>query len=307
MSRTTRTLAALPLAAALAAGALATPAAAAPRYPDTIPLVTGSMPEGISAGPRDTFFAGARSDGAVYVGNTKNGQLRTLVPGQPGEIAVGLLYDAATQRLWVAGGSTGDVTAYDARSGRLLFTVNTGAGRFLNDVAITRDAVYVTDSTRAQLIVVPTPGGELPADGTFRTVALTGDFVQPAGFGANGIRVLPSGELVVVSGGALYRVTPAGVADRIELSGRALTAGDGLVLEGTRLYVVNGYGGNEAVVVDLAADFRSGSAVGVLTTGGLDRPTTGAIVDGRFYVVNGRFGTLPTNPDAPVFVSRLPR
>lgn len=250
MSRLTRSLAAVPLAAALAGGALVTPAAAAPRsVPDTIPLVTGSMPEGISAGPRATFFAGARSNGAVYVGNTRNGTLRTLVPGREGEIAVGLLFDEATRRVWVAGGSTGDVTAYDARSGRTLFTVNTGTGRFLNDVAITPDAVYVTDSTRAELIVIPTPGRALPATETFRTLALRGDFTQPKGFGANGIRALRNGALVVVSGGVLYRVTPKGIADRIEVTGRQLTAGDGLVLDDGLLHVVNGYGGNEVVVL----------------------------------------------------------
>ena len=307
MSRLTRTLAAVPLTVALAAGALVAPAAAAPRsVPDTIPLVTGSMPEGISAGPRATFFAGARSDGAVYVGNTRNGVVRTLVPGRQGEVAVGLLYDEATRRLWVAGGATGDVTAYDARTGRTLFTVNTGAGRFLNDVAITRDAVYVTDSTKAELVVIPTPRGALPAAGRFRTLPLRGDFVQPSGFGANGIRALPNGALVLVSGGVLYRVTPNGVADSIEVTGRGLTAGDGLVLEDGLLYVVNGYGGNEVVVLDLAANARRATVLGVITRDGLDRPTTGAIVQGRLYVVNGRFGTLPTNPTAPVFVSRLP-
>ena len=96
MSRLTRTLSATSLAAVVSAALVAAPSsalAAKPAPPDTVDLVTGSMPEGISAGPRDTFFAGARSDGAVYVGNTRNGQLRTLVKGQEGEVAVGLCSD----------------------------------------------------------------------------------------------------------------------------------------------------------------------------------------------------------------------
>jgi sugar lactone lactonase YvrE len=317
MSRRTRSLAAVPLALLLAAGGLGAPASAAPKPgPGTIPLVTGSMPEGISAGPGLTFFAGARSDGAVYVGNTRNGKLRTLVRGEPGEVAVGLLYDEATKRLWVAGGSTGDVTAYDARSGRELFTVNIGPGtspgtsprsRFLNDVAITPDAVYVTDSTRPELIVIPTPGGRLPAPGTATVLPLTGDYVQPSGFGANGIRALPDGDLLLVSGGRLYTVTTAGVTDLVEVTGGALTAGDGLVLSGSTLYVVNGFGGNEVVVLRLADDAGSATVTGVLTAPELDRPTTGALVGGSLYVVNGRFGTLPRDPDAPVFVTRLPQ
>ena len=38
-------------------------------------------------------------------------QLTELVAGQTGEIAVGLLYDAASKRLWVAGGTTGIATS----------------------------------------------------------------------------------------------------------------------------------------------------------------------------------------------------
>ena len=299
MPRLTRSLLAVPLALVLAA----TPASAAV---DRVDLVTGSMPEGISAGPGSTFFAGARSDGAVYVGDAATGSLRTLVRGRSGEVAVGLLHDPVTQRLWVAGGATGDVTAYDARTGKVLYEVSAGGGRFLNDVAITRDAVYVTDSRRAELVVVPTPGGALPAKGTVRTLRVTGDYVQPSGFGLNGVRVLPSGELLVVSGGVLYAVdTATGVADRLEQSGRALTAGDGLVLDGSTLYVVNGYGGDEVAVLRLAPDGGSTQAVGLLTDAELDRPTTGALVGGDLYVVNGRFGTLATQPDAPVYVTRL--
>jgi hypothetical protein len=274
---------------------------------DTIALVTGSQPEGISAGPGDTFFAGARNGGAVYVGDVETGRLRTLVPTRSGEVAVGLLYDASTRRLWVAGGSTGDVTAYDARTGRVLFTAYTGSGRFLNDVAVTKGAVYVTDSRTAEIVVVPLGRrSALPAPGTFRTLAVTGDYVQPQGNGLNGIRVLQTGDLVVVSGGRLYAVDRrTGKADLIVQRGRALTAGDGLVLHGRTLYVVNGYGGNEVVVLRFARDFGSTQARGRLTDSRLDRPTTGALIDGDLYVVNGRFQTLEKNPDAPVHVVRL--
>lgn len=305
----TRTLALVPLAAALCATAVTSPTAASadPRYPSTIALPTGSMPEGISAGPRDTFFAGARTDGAVYVGNAKNGTLRTLVPGREGEIAVGLLHDAATSRLWVAGGTTGDVTAYDARSGRVLFTANVPGNRFLNDVTVTPEAVYLTDSRSTALVVVPTPGGTLPDDGTFSLLQTT--IPSGTGFGPNGIRDLPTGELLVVSRGDLFRVDPAnGGAVRLTEQGRQLTAGDGLELapDGRTLYVVNGFGGDEAVVVRLDAGYSSATTTGALTDEELDRPTTGALLAGALYVVNGRFGTLQTRPDAPVYVTRLP-
>lgn len=305
MSRTTaRSLLALLPAVALVVVPVTPAAAERKDRSEVIPLVTGSMPEGISAGPRDTFFAGARSDGAVYVGNTRNGKLRTLVPGRTGEVAVGLLYDAASARLWVAGGSTGDVTAYDARSGRELFTAELGPGRFLNDVAITPRAVYVTDSTRNQLVVVDLDAEGRPT-GT-RTLSVTGEYVQPRGFGLNGIRVLPTGALIAVSGGVLYRIDPrTGVADVVEQQGRQLTAGDGLTLVGSTLYVVNGYGGNQVVQLELSPDFGSTRVVTTLTDSDLDRPTTAALVAGDLYVVNGRFGTLAANPQAPVQVVRV--
>jgi DNA-binding beta-propeller fold protein YncE len=108
--------------------------------------------------------------------------VRQLVPGQEGAVAVGLLYDAATKRIWVAGGNTGTVTAYDSRTGELLFSADVDTDTdptdnpFLNDVAITRDAVYVTDSTRGRLVVIPLRrGAGLPAPGTFTTLPLTGD------------------------------------------------------------------------------------------------------------------------------------
>jgi hypothetical protein len=55
-----------------------------------------------------------------------------------------------------------------------------------------------------------------------------------------------------------------GVADVIEVRGRQLTAGDGLVLDGSTLYVVNGYGGDEVAVLRLSADATRAQAVGVI-------------------------------------------
>ena len=273
--------------------------ASASAGPDTIALPTGSLPEGITTGPGDTFFAGARKDGAVRQYSTTTGALlRTVVAPSSGEVAVGLLYDAATERLYVAGGGTGDLTVYDARKGKVLYTANAGPGRFINDVTVTEDAAYFTDSTRAELIAVPLgKKGKLPKDGVFRAITLGGDYVQPTGFGLNGIRDLPDGDLLVVSRGVLYVVDPrTGVADRLEQNGVALRGGDGLELDGRTLYVVNGYGGDEVVQLLLNQSYSSTSVTTVLdeddTTSELDRPTTGALVGGDLYVVNGRFGTI---------------
>ena len=298
MSRpATRCLAALLPALALTILPLAP--ASASDGPDTIALQRGSLPEGITTGPGDTFFAGARSDGAVRQYATRTGALlRTVVAPRQGEVAVGLLYDAATQRLYVAGGMTGDLTVYDARNGRVLYTANAGSGRFINDVTVTKRGAFFTDSTRAELLVVPFGKSDaLPRSGSFTRLAVSGDYVQPAGFGLNGIRDLPDGDLVTVSGGVLYVVDPrSGKADRVEQQGRALSGGDGLELVGRDLYVVNGYGGDEVVQLRLRHGNPTTTVLQVLdqadTPSDLDRPTTGAFVGGDLYVVNGRFGTI---------------
>ncbi|MBC7678359.1 MAG: superoxide dismutase [Pseudorhodobacter sp.] len=317
MPRTATTRAATGLAALLPALALTlspVAPASASAGPDTIDLKTGSLPEGITTGPGDTFFAGARKDGAVRQYSTTSGALlRTVVAPRDGAVAVGLLYDADTGRLFVAGGTTGELTVYDAATGAVLFAADAGDGRFLNDVTVTKDAAYFTDSSRAELIVVPFgKKGSLPTSGRFEVLTVHGDYVQPRGFGLNGIRDLPGGDLVVVSGGVLYRVDPrSGTADRLEQAGAALVGGDGLELVGRTLYVVNGYGGNEVVVLRLEQGFSSTSVTTVLdeqdTTSELDRPTTGALVGGDLYVVNGRFGTVGSTDGStvPFTVSRL--
>lgn len=284
---------------ALALTLLPASSASASNGPDTIELQPGSLPEGITTGPGETFFAGARKDGAVRQYSAVTGEmLRTVVAPREGEVAVGLLYDAATERLYVAGGMTGDVTVYDAATGTVLFTANAGPNRFINDVTVTKDAAYFTDSRSPQLIVVPFgKKGALPATDDFQTLSLSGDYVQPTGFGLNGIRDLPNGDLIVVSGGVLYVIDPDnGTADRVEQSGRALAGGDGLELVGRTLFVVNGYGGNEVVQLRLEKGFSATTVTDVLdqadTPSNLERPTTGALVGGDLYVVNGRFGSI---------------
>ena len=308
MSRLTRTLSATSLAAVVAAAVVAAPSSALAAHGlDRIDLVTGSQPEGIAAGPGTTFFAGARSDGAIYVGDVVTGEREELVAGDGDGPAVGLLYDERSGLLWVAGGSGGDVTAYDAETGEQVFRALVAGAGFLNDVAITDRAIYVTDSFNAEIVVIPlrTKDRDLPVEGTYRTLKVKGEYVQPEGFGLNGIRELPSGDLVVVSGGVLYAVDErSGQADVIEQDGQALVAGDGLVLEGRTLYVVNGAGGDEVVELRLAADEGSTTFVRELTDPELDRPTTGALIDGALYVVNGRFA-VAGDPQTENYVTRL--
>jgi hypothetical protein len=287
------------------------PVSAHPR-PDRITLETGSLPEGIAAGRGTRFFVGARSDGDIYVGDVRKRRVRLLVDETTeGAAAVGMFYDRRSGLLWVAGGGPlsrglGTVTAY-AGDREVFQTTVDGAG-FLNDVVVTRDAVYVTDSGNPELVVIPLDRSGRPA-GPAESRPLTGKYVQPDGFGANGIRELPGGDLVVVSGGVLYAVDPETlVAEVIQVSGEKLAGGDGLELRGRTLYVVNGYGGDEVVVLRLSRDGRSARTRGVITESSpeqLDRPTTAALIAGSLYVVNGRFSIADETTEN--FVTRLPR
>lgn len=311
MTRRTRRYAPALAAALLMAGIpVGAAGAAAPRYPETIALPTGSQPEGITSGRAGTFYAGARRDGAIVRGSLRTGESAVLVPGRPGAVAVGMAYDRRTGRLWVAGGATGTVTAYDGDTGAELGRWTVPGQRFLNDVALTREAVFVTDSRSAELVVIPL--GERrtlpPADG-WALRPLGGEFAPAAGFNANGIRALPGGrELIVVQSatGTLYRVDAAtGVADVIEVQGRALTSGDGLELRGDTLYVVYGYGTDAVAVLDLAGDARSARVTGEITDADLDRPTTVTVARGRLWAVNGRFA-VADDPATTFEVVRLP-
>jgi sugar lactone lactonase YvrE len=221
-------------------------------------------------------------------------------------VAIGIDVDPMG-RLFVAGGPTGRAFVYDGRSGDTLaeYVLTTGA-TFVNDVVVTRDGAYFTDSLQQQLYRVPLgPGGELGA--TVETIPLSGDVRFDAGFNLNGIDATPDGRtLVVVQSnlGKLFTVDPStGVADEIDLGGQTVTAGDGILLDGKTLYVVRNQQ-NRIAVVQLAADLRSGTLVAHITHPRFAVPTTIAELGKRLYAVNARFGT-PVTPTTPYWVTQV--
>lgn len=267
---------------------------------ETIPLPLGLQPEGITSDGESTFFVGSLADGRVVRGDLASGDTDVLVPGRPGRVAVGMQLERRHDRLWVAGGPTGAVTVYDADSGDELGRWVTPGSVFLNDVTVTRDAAYVTDSGRQHLVVVPlaSEGGLPPADGA-DTLELTGDFtVVPDKFNANGIRSLAGGNrLVLVQGNTatLFVVDPeTGSTDAVEVTEGELAGGDGLELARGRLFVVRGGGDNTVAAVKLGQGGRSAEVDRVLSDPDFDVPTTATFADGRLWVVNARFGTEPT-------------
>ncbi|HYN28365.1 MAG TPA: hypothetical protein VES95_00635 [Dermatophilaceae bacterium] len=301
-----RSVSSLTVAAALAAGlatAVAVPATARP-FPEVIALPDGWAAEGIATGRGTTVYSGSLATGAVWAGDLRTGEGSVLVPGSPGRIAAGLKY--ASGLLFVSGGTTGAAYVYDAATGEEVATYQLGTpgSTFVNDVTVTQDAAWFTDSFRAVLYRVPLQGGR--PSGPAAQVPLTGDWEQVPGpfvFNANGIAATADGgTLVVVNStlGRLFRVdADTGTVTSIEAD-TSLTAGDGILLRGRELYVVRNRL-NQVAVLRLSPDLTSARLTATLTDPDFAVPTTVASFGGSLYAVNARFG-LPTGPFAIVRV-----
>lgn len=273
---------------------------AVPAFPATIDLPNGWLPEGVVTGRGPVIYSGSRANGAIYAANLRTGEGEILVQGQAGRIAVGLSFDRRSNYIFAAGGGTGDAYVYDAGTGEEVaaFEFTAAANTFINDVIVTREAAYFTNSSRAEIYRIALgPGGRLLDPGAFETIPLSGDWQQVAGFNANGIEATPNGDtLIVVNStlGTLYAVDAAtGVASLIDLGGASVSNGDGLLLQGRTLYVVRNQL-NQIAVVKLAPDLSSGEVVDTLTDPNFDIPTTVARFGGALYAVNARFSTPPT-------------
>lgn len=270
-------------------------------FPSPIALPDGFAPEGIAAGRGTTAYLGSRTDGSILRLDVRTGRTSEVTAG-PGTPSLGLKADHRG-RLFVAGGSGGDARVVDSRSGKLLasYTLTTSTSTFVNDVVLTKQAAWLTDSSQAQLYRVPLGrGGSLPTQERVQTVPLTGEWVQGDALGANGITQTPDGEALLVvntTTGLLYRVDPAtGEATQVDVGGVSLERGDGMLLEGRTLYVVQNTM-NKVAVIRLVRSGTSGKLTGYLRAKAFDVPTTVARIAGALYLPNARF----TTPEATQF------
>jgi sugar lactone lactonase YvrE len=277
------------------------PAHARDYFPHTIALPDGFQPEGIAIGALPYAFFGSRATGAIYRASLATGE-GTVINAGPGTPSLGMKVDNRG-RLFVAGGSGGDGRVVNAVTGELLASYRfTTSPSFVNDVVLTPGAAWFTDSTNPFLYRVPLDSaGWLPAPDEVTRLPLTGDIVYGAGINANGIARTPDGKglLIVQSNtGKLFRVDPAtGVTRTVDLGGELLTNGDGLLLDGHMLYVVQNRL-NRVAVFRLDDDGAQGRLVTRLTDPGFDVPTTVAAYGERLYLPNARFTTMPT-PTTP--------
>jgi sugar lactone lactonase YvrE len=286
-------LLAIALAAFLAAGARA----GGPAFPEKIALPDGFQPEGIAVTADGTFYVGSIPTGAIYRGSVKTGEGSVFIQGRTGRAAIGVEYEGREQRLFVAGGPTGQAFVYDARKGRLLKRYRLArAETFVNDVVVTRSAAWFTDSVNPVLYRVAIRENGRLAERA-QTVKLSGDIQYQTGFNVNGIDATRDGQALVIvqsNTGFLFRVDRRGVTRRIAVGTETFANGDGLLLNDRRLYVVQNRM-NTIAVVDLARALGSGSLVTKLSDPDFDIPTTLDDLGRRLYAVSARFGTATDN------------
>jgi sugar lactone lactonase YvrE len=289
------------IGAVLVGGSPASPEKKAKPFPQVVQLPTGFRPEGIEVGRGTTFYVGSVANGAIYRGNLRSGSGAIFIPGAPGKSATGIELDRLN-RLFVAGAATGDAYVYSAKTGALLRMYSLGtAPTFINDVVVTHSAAYFTDSLKDVLYRIPIgPTGDL---GNAQTMTLGGDYAHVAGaFNLNGIDATPSGKMLVAVqtvNGRLYRIDPAsGVAKLISLGAESVPNGDGILLTGKTLYVVQNQL-NQVAVIARESSFASGRVITRLSDPDFSVPTTIDDFGKRLYAVNARFGV--PSPDTAAY------
>lgn len=299
---------------------LVAPPVSADQKPDTIPLPNGFSPEDITAGQGHTFFVGSLSTGGIFQGSFRTGRGSLLVPSATGP-TTGLYVERAHghDRLWAAGGPSGQARVYDARTGALLRTyqlADPASGTFISDVIVTHDAAYYTDSFVQQLFVIPLGrhgGQELPGQDAVRTVPLTGDVAYvPGSFNLNGLAAV--GDEVVSAQtftGQLFRIDPStGVTREIPITDEAgkpttVPGTDGIAQRGHTLFAAQNIP-EKIATIQLRSDLRSARVVDVVTDPALDIPSSVEQDGGDLFGLNARF-TTPPSPTTTYDIVRIER
>jgi sugar lactone lactonase YvrE len=280
------------------------------QFPVHFDLPAGFQPEGIAIDGAKAYF-GSRADGDIYAADLRTGRGRVISQG-PGTGSLGMKVDEKG-RLFVAGAAGGNGRVIDTRTGKVLasYTFTTATPTFVNDVILSKDAAWFTDSRQPVLYKVPLGrNGKLPAQSKVQTVPLSGDYVHdPIANNANGISLTPDGRNLIIvqsSTGFLLRVDArTGVTRKLDLGAAVMTNGDGLLRSKDTLYVVQNRS-NAISVLDLNQSGTRGRLVKTIMSPDFDIPTTAAFFGHRIYLPNARFSTPPT-PTTEYWVTAVKR
>ena len=275
-------------------------------FPSHIQLPDGFQPEGIAIKGK-SFFVGSLATGAIYRGDLRTGTGAVIYPGDTGP-SVGLAVDH-NGRVFAAGGGSGNARVVDGRTGQLikLIDLTDAAATFVNDVVIAQGSAWFTDSVNPFLYRVP-----LDLVGDVQEVPLTGDLAYTTGFNVNGIDATANGKTLVLvqsNAGKLFTSDHTGLTKEIKLTGDtgqadSVTNGDGILLEGRTLYVVQNRL-NAIAVIRLDKGLTSGHVLKRLMDPDFAVPTTIDRFGSHLYAVNARFGTPPT-PETEYWITAVP-
>jgi sugar lactone lactonase YvrE len=278
------------------------PAVAAADSPATrvyTMLPTAGNPEGVAFDASTGFFYVSHvSNGAIYRGTLDDPVVHPFLPaGEDGRVsATGMKVDQEG-RLYIAGASSGRIFVYDTESRALLASFDTGSGGFLNDVALTKNGdLYVTDSWRPFLYRVRAASIEAGA-GPVEAIPMAPEipYAPPPSFNLNGLVTTENGKALISvqsNTGQLWRIEPTDTLGRtiteIPVAGESLENGDGLVINGSNLLVVQN-AQEQVLEVKLSRGQTQGEVVGETTDPTFKTPTTAAIAHDRLLVVNSEF------------------
>ena len=254
------------------------------------------FPEGIARQPGSrAFFVTSTTDGTIFRGDLRRPTLKPFAaPGADGRTtAIGLKADNR-RNLVVAGGDTGKVFVLSTRDGSTRKVLDSRPGTaptFLNDVALARGYAYVTDSQRPILQRVKLGKNTIGELETFVSFEGT-ELEYEDGFNLNGIVAGPGGTYLLAvqsNTGELFRIdTKTKRVEEVDLGGKTLTNGDGLLRKGNTLYVARNQ--QELIVpVKLSRKGRSGLVGRGVTGPQLKYPTTLARDGKRLLAVNSQF------------------
>src|SRR5690606_29428691 len=260
------------------------------------------------------FFVSGAGSGGIYRVDLESGEVTNfLEPGTRSQFTtIGL---AATEgQLWVAGGNSGEVLVFDIESGEQsgMYSTPQADSLFLNDVVVTSSGdAFITDSDRPILWRVAAgdmgqnPEGEAEAWLDFTST----EFEYVEGFNANGIVATEDGLTLIVVNAATGRLYSIDVETKdvteIDLGGETVAGGDGLVLDGQTLYVVQN-GADQVSAVTLSEDNASGTVDRVIEDDRLTDSATGALVGSDLLITNAQFSAMQGEPSLPFTVSVVP-
>ena len=276
-------------------------------FPTIVPALEYSLPEGFAIGKGHTAYNGS-VDGSIYKMDLRSGKGAVLNPQETPDpfdcLKLGMRVDSRTNNLFVAGCWYESLLVYDADTGEVKAEYQLGPifESLVNDLAITNDAVYVTDSFLPYIYRLPlAKNGGLPPNAVgVTTIDLPPEFIMDwEGFccGGNGIVATPNGKTLIIGHSllsALYRVNPAtGDVVEIEVSPPLTGFLDGLVMHGRTLYIMNP-DWELVQVVELDKEMLTGEFVGTMYDSNMSGVASGALFGKSLYVNNAHY-------DAPVY------